>query len=46
VDGAEPKVPKTVTLSPSEISRLESLGDGNLSLGIRRAVERIGLGKQ
>jgi hypothetical protein len=41
MDGDEPKVPKTVTLSPSDISRLETLGDGNLSLGIRRAVERL-----
>ncbi len=35
----DPTVRKTVTLPQSMVERLEKLGDGNVSLGIRRLLE-------
>lgn len=37
----EPAESVTVTLLPRHIARLTDLGDGNLSLGIRRLVDRL-----
>jgi len=39
--GDEPTISKTVTLQPADVAKLESLGEGNLSLGIRRAASKL-----
>lgn len=41
LEATEPTVKVAITLLPSQVEAMKQLGDGNLSLGIRKAIENM-----